>query len=656
LSEPIRLHTCFLTMLKLFSTLLGCTVLAGVLLGAEVPQGLALTVTTGATTDRWVAENVWLFVPAGESASPFVGVGRFEAKWEGFISSELRADYAFHAEFQGDLKVVIGDAIALEGAGTGVTPLNGKSVRLNKGPNPMTVTYTAPAGGDAFVRLFWSNPETPYNPVPPSALTHTVTEPLLKSLQAHEGRHLLTELRCAKCHTTPGTMAELAMDAPSFQGIGSRRRFDWLSRWIQNPEAMRPGTPMPTFFHGAEAAGQADAIAAFLVSLKGTAKAEVAAGDAAEGKSLYEKLHCAACHNAPDASETDPKKISQKQVLAKFVPGSLAAFLQKPEEHYAWIRMPNFKLSASEAAHLAAYLESTADKPGERTAPNDAGLVDRGRKLVSSTGCLNCHALDGSKNDLVAKPLATLPAERWTSGCLANKPAADSKSPWYSLSDNQKASLRTFAATDRSSLNRQVDADFLQRQSTALNCRECHGKFEGFPTWELLGGKLKPEWAGPFIAGNESRKPRPWLESRMPAFPAFAQRIAVGLATGYGLPPKTPADGSPDADAAEKGRKLASASGGFSCVSCHGAADFGATQVFEAPGINLALSYERLQRSYFNRWLRSPLSVDPTTKMPVYFDELGKSPLTEIYEGDGPKTINSVWEYIRLKDKMPRPE
>ncbi len=643
-------------MLKLFSALLSCAVLTGVLRAAEAPQGLVLTVTAGATTDRRVAENVWLYVPAGESASPFVPTGRFEAKWEGFISSELRADYVFHAEFLGDLKVLIGDAVALEGVGTGNTPSNGKSVRLNKGPNPITVTYLAPPGGDAFVRLFWSNQETPYNPVTLSALTHTSTEPLVKSLQAHEGRHLLAELRCTKCHSTPGTMAELAMDAPSFQGIGSRRQFDWLARWIQNPEAMRPGTPMPALLHGQEAAGQAEAIAAFLVSLKGTAKVEVAAGDAAEGKSLYEKLHCAACHNAPDASETDPSKVSQKQVRAKFVPGTLAVFLQKPEEHYAWIRMPNFKLSAPEAAHLAAYLETAADKPADRTVPNDAGLVDRGRQLVSSTGCLNCHALDGSKTELNAKPLAALAADRWTLGCLANKPTTEAKSPRYTHSDHQRTSLRAFAATDRSSLNRQVDADFLHRQVASLNCRECHGKFEGFPTWELLGGKLKPEWVGPFITGNESRKTRPWLESRMPAFPAFAQRMAVGLATGYGLPPKSPAEGPQDADAAEIGRKLTSASGGFSCVSCHGAADFGATQVFEAPGINLALSYERLQRSYFNRWLRSPLSVDPTTKMPVYFDEQGKSPLTEIYEGDGPKTINSVWEYLRLKDKMPRPE
>ena len=41
---------------------------------------------------------------------------------------------------------------------------------------------------------------------------------------------------------------------------------------------------------------------------------------------------------------------------------------------------------------------------------------------------------------------------------------------------------------------------------------------------------------------------------------------------------------------------------------------------------------------------------------PGYFDEEGKSPLPDVLGGDGPKTIGAVWEYIRLADKMPRPE
>jgi hypothetical protein len=76
--------------------------------------------------------------------------------------------------------------------------------------------------------------------------------------------------------------------------------------------------------------------------------------------------------------------------------------------------------------------------------------------------------------------------------------------------------------------------------------------------------------------------------------------------------------------------------------------------VFESEGINLAYSYERLLRDYYYRWMRNPLSIDPQTKMPVYFEE-GKSPLTEILDGDAEKQITAVWHYLRLGEKMPAP-
>src|SRR5262249_48718241 len=93
---------------------------------------------------------------------------------------------------------------------------------------------------------------------------------------------------------------------------------------------------------------------------------------------------------------------------------------------------------------------------------------------------------------------------------------------------------------------------------------------------------------------------------------------------------------------------------GFSCVSCHGVGPLPALEVFESEGINLAYAAERLLPSYYRRWLRSPLSIDPQTKMPSYFEE-GKSPLTEILEGDAEKQINALWQYLRLGEKMPAP-
>lgn len=142
----------------------------------------------------------------------------------------------------------------------------------------------------------------------------------------------------------------------------------------------------------------------------------------------------------------------------------------------------------------------------------------------------------------------------------------------------------------------------------------------------------------------------------MPAFPAHAKGLGAGLATLHGYSPKTAPDEAPNSEMAKIGVKLVSANGGFACVSCHSVGDFGATQVFEAPGVNLAHSFERLQPDFFRRWLRNPPSIDSNSKMPAYFDDEGRSALADVLEGDGPKTIWAVWEYLRLGDKMPKPE
>jgi mono/diheme cytochrome c family protein len=195
-----------------------------------------------------------------------------------------------------------------------------------------------------------------------------------------------------------------------------------------------------------------------------------------------------------------------------------------------------------------------------------------------------------------------------------------------------------------------------------LNCAACHGQLEGFPPLDLLGGKLKPEWAARFIAGEIPHKVRydahprgeVWLEARMPAFKARAELLAAGLAARHGYPPVTFAEPPAEPALAELGRKLIGKDGGFSCVACHAVGPALAMEVFESEGINLAESADRLLPDYYRRWFRAPSTIDPQTKMPAYFDE-GRSPLNEILEGDQEKQIGAVWEYLKLRDKMPAP-
>jgi hypothetical protein len=54
---------------------------------------------------------------------------------------------------------------------------------------------------------------------------------------------------------------------------------------------------------------------------------------------------------------------------------------------------------------------------------------------------------------------------------------------------------------------------------------------------------------------------------------------------------------------------------------------------------------ERLTHDYFERWLRSPIRVEPDTKMPSYF--MGEnSSLPTILEGKADKQIDALWNYL----------
>ncbi|PYJ85171.1 MAG: hypothetical protein DME22_10140 [Verrucomicrobia bacterium] len=632
----------------------------------KAEPGLAVRFTAldsdkATATDLTVLPNVWLYVPAGKPPSPFLSSGKFSAQWAGFLSSELRDNYTFQVELNGDLKLEINDANVLEASAKGTNAGPSKPVRLNKGTNAFKVTFISPAEGDAFIRLSWSSKEFPPEPITLSALTHNVTPECRKASQLRLGREVFIEFRCAKCHAGPApdtAIPELAMDAPTFEGIGSRRRCDWMARWIADPQALRPTAHMPALLRRPKAKEDAEAIAAFLASLKQGPAPEDAkepdAGQTESGRKLFETLHCIACHNTPGTTENDPQKVSFNHVREKFAPGRLAAFLQKPDEHYAWIRMPNFKLTADEAAQLAAFLQSGADKPKDDSAPTDR-TIERGRKLAQTSGCLNCHSLK-LENQFKTKSLADLTPDKWKQGCLAENADGQAKAPQFNFTSSEREALRAFATTDRASLARHVPAEFAERQARSLRCSECHGKFEGFPSFDALGGKLKPEWMKAFIGGELTYKPRPWIEARMPAFAKYAEGLAIGLTAEHGVPPRTPAEPSIDMEAAKIGRKLVSANGGFFCVSCHAVGSMGAMQVFESNGINLAYTGARLQKEHYRRWVRNPLRIDPASKMPVYFDTDGRSPLTDYFNGDAEQQIEAIWQYIRLGDKMPPPE
>jgi cytochrome c2 len=442
-----------------------------------------------------------------------------------------------------------------------------------------------------------------------------------------------------------------------------------MAKWIEDPRSLRPEATMPKL-PGVTAQDAAD-LAAFLATLGKPAEAPPPA-DATQGGHLFAALRCVGCHTLPE-KEPAPDRIPLKHLTAKWRPAALVAFLRAPEKHYAWIEMPNFGLSEEEAGRLAAFLLA---QKGAAIPAGPAGDPARGQARAAQLGCASCHAIAPALKPVPSTPLKGL---AWKKDCALD----------HGLAPAQKEAILAFAATDRSALARDAAPEFVERQIRALRCFACHKRDDRQDAWTDLadetkhllppkkavpedevvieaavpvtppltwtGEKLKPEWTAAFLAGKASERPRPYLGgARMPAFPARAEGLALGLALEHGCPPRSEPEPAPDPELSEVGRRLSGPNGGFDCLSCHGIGPKAATKVFEGPGPNFRLARERLRKDYFLRWVREPLRVEPGTKMPQFFQQ-GRTQLTEVLEGDARKQMEALWHYLLEGPKIKPP-
>ena len=650
-----------------------------------------------------------LNVPAGMAPTPFMAPGSFKATFQGFIEQRIRSDYQFSAVGNGKLKVTVNDKPALEGDGD-LAAARGDKVTLKKGKNKILVEFESPEQGDAVFRLLWAGDDFPAEPIDPKLLSHTVADPsLVHGLQLREGRNLFADLHCVRCHTDASLtglkdgMPELAKDAPNLDEIGARLNPAWMARWISNPKSLRPDTSMPNLFHGqpGSTVQEASDIAAYLAML-GNAPSIVAnppPADVTAGGRIVARLGCIGCHTLPDKKiGAEAERVPWQFIKAKYKPAALAEFLKQPEKHYAWIRMPNFRMSDDEAKKVAAYLlNSSTDFDG----PAILGDAVKGKRLVQTSGCVNCHGLK-IENSFSAPAMSALTKASWTKGCLANGDSSRGKAPQFDLDDGKRSALIAFLSTDYSfSLKRDNPTEFATRQITELRCVACHTRDAKQDIWDDLiketegllkgdtvdpenagnvgpnalpgepapgtgdqsrpqltwtGEKLYPEWMSRFIAGKLEYKPRAWMIARMPGFPKRAEGLSNGMALEHGCPTTSPELPAADAELATIGKQLAGRNGGFSCIQCHGIAAVPPVSPFEAPAINFKYIAERVRKDYYDRWMRNPARLVPITKMPAYADADGKTALREILEGDAPKQFDALWNYLLAGRKIEHPE
>ena len=128
-------------------------------------------------------------------------------------------------------------------------------------------------------------------------------------------------------------------------------------------------------------------------------------GTVARGEWLFQQMGCNGCHLIQGYEDLPKAGPSLQRVAAKLSPEWMVAWIEKPKDFRPRTRMPHFFLSRDESIDITAYLlaASVGDAKawlGEHAAPTgvDPGskaLVEEGKNLTESLGCLGCHGFEG---------------------------------------------------------------------------------------------------------------------------------------------------------------------------------------------------------------------------------------------------------------------
>ena len=265
------------------------------------------------------------------------------------------------------------------------------------------------------------------------------------------GLNIIEKAGCYNCHMIEKYKG-WPPSGPSLEKLASKTSKDWSYRWIQDPKSFRHGTWMPSFFHQSntndpESIKRTDqeihAIVHYLFEKSELYETQQLpmAGDIAQGEKLFTTLGCLSCHQMDDVPNDD--SVTRADLRNQHGPnltglGSKTSkewiynWIKDPSQYHETSRMPNFRLSDEEAAHITAYLHAnqkeafsknavppvnvtavttitegflkktmTTKAAKEKAAAMtlDEKLLFTGEKLIRHYGCFSCHNIAGFLNE-----------------------------------------------------------------------------------------------------------------------------------------------------------------------------------------------------------------------------------------------------------------
>ncbi|MGB0600120.1 MAG: hypothetical protein ACPGLY_25865 [Rubripirellula sp.] len=481
-----------------------------------------------------------------------------------------------------------------------------------------------------------------------------------------QGLALLDHFRCAHCHVGLSGNAVPAALAPNLDSVTSRIDPTYLTRFVADPQKMKPGTSMPHVLGHLDDATREETVSAIIAYLRSRSEAAfhrepIDDAAAQRGEEMFHRIGCVACHSPrdEDGKETLPEdSVSLGDLSDKYGLRSLTEFLENPHIARPAGRMPDMRLTHWEAVDLASYLIGpTGDGEKFDSEKPPADLINQGQKLYQSVGCANCH--ETGRDRSVPNPTIALTNLESRLGCLSTDPKRKIR---YELNATERKELIAAIESQNEDLER---SEQLQVAMLTLRCYQCHQR-DGIggvsadrdlyfhsddpnlgpqgripPTLSHVGAKLRPKWMRQVMVSG--RAIRPYVQTRMPQYgTANVEPLIEMFQQIDELPRRQWIDVADPKEAKKVGTDLVG-SNGLNCVACH---TFQQKPAQTMPAVDLTEMAERLKRDWFEIYMRDPQSLSPGTVMPSFWPG-GKSIRPEILNGNTDQQIATLWLYLQ---------
>ena len=195
------------------------------------------------------------------------------------------------------------------------------------------------------------------------------------------GRLLIGELNCVSCHEIDDKLVSLidTKSAPNLNDVGTRAYPDWITEFIAQPHAVKPGTTMPDVLgamNDAQRRETAIALAHFLVG-GDVVDLDDKTGDAKKGEELFHESGCVACHMPRNGKKVNSAtSVPLAGIEKKYSRTSLETFIKNPLSVRPSGRMPQLNLEKSNWRHVAQYLtaDSSLTQPSVAEKPSEPNL------------------------------------------------------------------------------------------------------------------------------------------------------------------------------------------------------------------------------------------------------------------------------------------